>query len=370
MRCEWQEITLSFIRWHGSENGGVDVSNSRRIKVGQIGIGHNHGAEKIATVRKLPEIYEVVGVVEPEPKWRQERGDLPQYNNLPWLTEQQLFNTPGLQAVLVETDVPELVPTAKRCLEAGFHIHMDKPAGYVLDDFANILNIARQKHLTVQLGYMFRNNPAVQLCMQAVGEGWLGNVFEISTVMSRQTSPAYRQWMSQFKGGSMYIFGCHLIDLIVSILGKPGRVTPYLQKTHPKMDSLEDNCFAVLEYPKAIATVRSAVVEVDGFRRRQLVVCGDQGTIDIKPLEGRDVQTLNPPLPTVKPHLTLSKRCGSYLAGSHDVEIPAMSGRYVGQLEELAQIIRGELENPFSLDHELLVQEVLVAACGDQPYTF
>ena len=93
-----------------------------RIKIGQIGIGHNHGSEKMATVRRLPEIFEVVGVVEPDPHWRQQRGELPQYKNLPWLTEEQLFNTPGLQVVLVESDVPDLVATAKRCLEAGFHI--------------------------------------------------------------------------------------------------------------------------------------------------------------------------------------------------------------------------------------------------------
>jgi predicted dehydrogenase len=136
------------------------------------------------------------------------------------------------------------------------------------------------------------------------------------------------------------------------------------------VDGLVDNGFAVLEYPNAIASVRAAVVEVDGFRRRQLVVCGDQGTMDIKPIEGCDVQNLEPPLPVVKPRLTLAKACGPYKAGFQDVDVPQMTGRYVGQLAELARIIRGEIENPFSLDHELLVQEVLIAACGDQPHTF
>lgn len=346
------------------------ASPIRRIKIGQIGIGHNHGSEKMATARMLPDIFEVVGVVEPSPDWKNKRGELKQYKDIPWLTQEQLFNTPGLEAVLVETDVPDLVPTAMRCLEVGMHIHMDKPASYDLQAFADLLDVARTKKLAVQLGYMFRNNPAVQLCMEAVREGWLGNIFEISAVMSREMNPEYRQWMSQFKGGSMYIFGSHLIDLVVSLLGKPDRVTPFLQKTHPQMDDLTDNGLAVLEYPQATATVRSAVVEIDGFRRRQLVVCGDQGTIDIKPIEGCDVQKLEPPLPNVKPRLTLAKACGPYKAGFQDVEIPAMSGRYVGQLTELARIIRGEIDNPFSLEHELLVQEVLLAACGDQPYSF
>lgn len=342
----------------------------RRIKLGQIGIGHNHGAEKMATARMLPETYEIVGVVEPDPKWKARRGELPQYKDIPWLTEEQLFNTYGLEAVLVETDVSDLVPAAKRCLEAGVHIHMDKPAGFCLQAFAEVLEIAGNKGLAVQLGYMFRSNPAVQLCIQAVREGWLGNVFEISAVMSREANDEYRRWMSQFKGGSMYIFGSHLVDLVVSLMGRPTRVTSFLGKTRPQIDDLVDNGFAVLEYPGSVATIRSAVVEVDGFRRRQLVVCGDEGTIDIKPLEGCDVQNLDPPLPHVKPRLTLSKSRGPYRAGFQDVGVPAMTGRYVGQLTELARIVRGEIENPFPLEHELLVQEVLLAACGDRPHTF
>lgn len=345
------------------------VANHLRkpIKVGQIGIGHNHASEKMATLRKLPHRFEVVGIVEADPTWMQQRSQFHQYKDLPWLTEEQLLNTPDLQAVFVETDVPDLVATACRCLDAGMHIHLDKPGGESLAEFSAMLDLAQRKNLTVQLGYMFRNNPAVQLCLQAVRDGWLGNVFEVSAVMSRMADPSYRQWMSQFQGGCMYIFGCHLIDLVVSLLGKPDRVTPFLQQTHPQTDKLIDNGFAVLQYPTAVASIRATVIEVDGFRRRQLVVCGDEGTFDLKPIEGRDVQSLDPPLPQVKPRLTLSKSCGVFKAGGQDVTIPAMTGRYIGQLTELAQIIYGEIQNPYSLEHELIVQKVLLKACGCPP---
>lgn len=282
------------------------------------------------------------------------------------MTEEQLLKTPGLDAVLVETDVPHLVPTAKRCLEAGYHVHMDKPAGDSLDEFGSMLQVAEQNDLTVQLGYMFRNNPAVKLCQRAVKEGWLGNVFEISTVMSRTMDDDYCRWLSQFHGGSMYIFGSHLIDLIVSMLGRPDKVTPFLRKSQQFPD-LVDNGFAVLEYPNAVATVRAALIEVEGFRRRQLVVCGDEGTFEVKPIEGCDVQRQDPPLPKLKPTLTLSRPCGEFPAGVSEVPMPEMTGRYVDQLIELATIVKGEIENPYSYDHEYLVQEVLLAACGEHP---
>lgn len=35
----------------------------KKIKIGQIGIGHNHGESKMKAVRKFPELFEIVGGV-------------------------------------------------------------------------------------------------------------------------------------------------------------------------------------------------------------------------------------------------------------------------------------------------------------------
>ncbi len=82
--------------------------HKQRIKIGQIGIGHNHASAKMAAFRKLADHYEVVGVVEPDPEWRKKRGNDPAYRDLTWMTEEQLLNTKGLAAVAVETDVCDL----------------------------------------------------------------------------------------------------------------------------------------------------------------------------------------------------------------------------------------------------------------------
>ena len=76
----------------------------KKIKIGQIGIGHNHGSEKMRALRAHPEVFEVVGVTEPDPGWREKRGNLDVYQGLPFLTEEELYSIPGLEAVAVETD--------------------------------------------------------------------------------------------------------------------------------------------------------------------------------------------------------------------------------------------------------------------------
>lgn len=337
------------------------MSSGKRIRIGQLGIGHNHGSGKMAALRKLTDHFEVVGVVESDPEWRRKRENDPAYKGLPWLTEEELLATEGLEAVAVETDVPDLIPAAKRCLEAGLHIHLDKPGGETMGPFRETLELADRKGLAVQMAYMYRYTPAIQLCLQAVREGWLGRVFEVHAVMSRMDGMDYRKWLGQFRGGAMYIFGCHLIDLVVSMLGAPDRVTPFLRRTWHDQDDMFDNGLAVLEYPHATATVRTSVVEVEGFRRRQLVVCGDQGTFDIRPLEYNGPH----PLETVV-RLTLAKACGGYEAGCHEFEMATPKGRYDAQLIDFAAIIRGEKPNPYPSSHELVVQQASLAASGCQ----
>ena len=339
------------VPWLESQTVAATPSK-QRIKIGQIGIGHNHGSAKMATFRKLSDHYEVVGVVESDPVWRKKRENEPAYRDIPWMTEEQLLNTKGLQAVAVEVDpAGELIPAAARCIDAGMHIHLDKPGGESLSAFKKVLDEAGRRKLTVQLGYMYRNNPAMQFCFRAVREGWLGQVFEVHCVMSRNQPLAYRQWLSKFRGGTMYIFGGHLIDLVVTMLGKPEQIIPYQRQVRPEVE-LYDNGLAVLEYPRATATIRTAAIEVEGYKRRQLVVCGDEGTIEIRPLE--------PP----KLSLTLKKSRDSFQAGRQEVALPSIPGRYDEQLIELAEVIRGERENPYPLEHELLVQEALLAASG------
>src|SRR5690349_20969748 len=74
-----------------------------RIKVGQIGVGHAH-ATKLAVYRQSDD-YEVIGLVEPDVELRKRAETQAAYRDLPWMTQDQLLNVPGLQAVLVETRV-------------------------------------------------------------------------------------------------------------------------------------------------------------------------------------------------------------------------------------------------------------------------
>ena len=322
------------------------------IKVGQIGTKHAHASGKMETFRKFPDLFEVVGVVEPDVAQRTRMQQTKPYAGLQWITQQELLSTPGLQAVAVETDIDHLLTSAEACVAAGVHVHLDKPAGTSLKDFQRLCESANAKKLMIQMGYMFRSNAAFRFLFRAVREGWLGDVFSVHCEMSKKVADSVRPGLAHYPGGSMFELGCHLIDAVVTVLGPPDRVTPFNRNTRPDHDKLLDNCLAVFEYPKATATIRSSVTEVDGGRRRQFVVCGTKGTIVIRPLEPYQLS------------LTLESAVGDHRRGTTTIDLPKSTGRYDGDFLHLAGVIRGDETPEYDTDHDLAVQSALLQASG------
>ena len=115
----------------------ADEASKPRIKIGQIGVGHAH-ATKTSVYRRSND-YDVVGIVEPDAGLQRRLATHPAYRDLPIMTQQQLLDVPGLQAVLVETRVRDSLDVAEACIAAGKHIHLDKPAGESLPQFRDIL---------------------------------------------------------------------------------------------------------------------------------------------------------------------------------------------------------------------------------------
>ena len=262
---------------------GTAAEPKARIKIGQIGVGHAH-ASKLSVYRASPD-YEVVGIVEPDEGLRKAAENAAPYKGLKWLMRDQLLETPGLQAVLIETRVRDLLDNAEACVAAGKHVHIDKPAGESLPQFKRILEAASKNKLLVQMEYMYRYNPAVVLLREFLKKGWLGDVFEVHAVMSKVVDPAGRKLLAEYKGGIMFELGCHILDLVVGVLGKPQNVAAFNRHGSKLDDGLMDNMLAVLSYPTATATVKSSALEVEGGDRRHLVVCGTEGTFHIQPLD-------------------------------------------------------------------------------------
>jgi predicted dehydrogenase len=323
----------------------------------QIGIGHAHST-KIDVYRDSAD-WEVVGIVEEDPALRAKAEKNPKFKDYPFLSLEEGLNTPNLRVVGIETEVRDLLRYAEIAVKAGLNLHLDKPAGSDLAKYRAILDIATTKGLVVQMGYMFRYNPAVQLLHEMLAVGWLGEIFETHAVMSKVIPPAERLKLAEFSGGTMFELGCHIIDLTIGVLGPPDQVRAFPRSVlGGNGDTFQDNMLAVFEYPKATATVKSSGVEVEGFLRRQFTVCGTEGTFHIQPLDKPSV-TLS-----LSKERTFGGSTRVYPKGTSLIKFESPYQRYVGDAADLAAILRGEKENHYPVAYDLAVQESVLAASG------
>lgn len=324
------------------------------IKIGQIGIGHNHGEGKMRAVRKFPELFEVVGYAEENPKWIEKRGQLAAYQGLKRMTVEELIDR--CDAILVESDVWDLTKYAKMAVDQGKHIHMDKPASGTLAEYRALLDTAKAKKRVVQLGYMYRYNPAVLKCLAHIRNGDLGEIHSVNAEMSTYHGVQYKKWLTNFNGGIMYILGSHLVDLVVYILGEPLRITSFLQHTGLDGVDFADNTLAVLTYEKALARIFVSSVEVNGWGRRGLTVSGSRGTVQIMPIENQCTMTYADTAIATNPYEDMKIPV--------DVKDTPKDCRYDEMMRDFHAYISGTKENPFTYEHDYLVQKVLSEIIG------
>ena len=321
------------------------LARTPRIRVGQIGIGHAHASGKMEALRSLPELYEVVGVSGAE------RSAGPAYEGVPRMSESELLAQPGLKAVLVETNVGESCAAALRALQAGKHVHLDKPGSLEHRAFARMRREAEERGLTVQMGYMLRYNPAFELLFQAHREGWLGEILEIDAMMGKLADPATRRTIGALPGGGMFELACHVIDAAVTLLGKPVEVHAFSSPTRPA-EAVKDNQLAVLIYPKATVTIRCNHADPFGGPRRRFQVAGTRGAMEIQPLESG------------KATLSLSTEQGPWRKGTQPVTLPVGKGRYDGEFIDLARVLSGEKPLQWTASHDIAVHETVLRAAG------
>ena len=118
----------------------------------------------------------------------------------------------------------------------------------------------------------------------------------------------------------------------------------------------DDFGMAIFEYSTAVSVAKTSAQEVGGYARRQLVVTGTEGTVELKPLEmfvpGKGIYTEKTEYWTKAWHHL----------GEH-FKTPLFN-RYDGMMAAFASYVRGERENPYTPDYELELYKTVRKACG------
>ena len=328
----------------------------KKLKVVQIGIGHDHAPAAFETMCRLSDRFEVVGYAPVGDE--AERPLMNVYKGHSCFTPEQALDIPGLDAVCVETDDWNLTEYALKALERGLPVEMDKPGSPSHEEFRELCAESKRSGVPLQVGYMYRYNPMISETIRDAKEGRLGVIHCVEAHMDCIHIASKRQWLDHFKGGMLYYLGCHLIDLIVQILGVPEEITPHSISSGLDGVTAEDIGMAVLRYKNAISFAKTSACELGGFQRRQLVVCGTERTVELNPLEE-----------CVSGGQVTRKKISSpedHWHGRGIVETSPVMDRYEAMFTAFAGIAAGERSVRFTPEYEEQLHRIILAACGEK----
>ncbi len=95
------------------------------------------------------------------------------------LDYRELLND-SVDAVVIATPVHRHYPLAKEALLAGKHVLVEKPIASRSDQAQELVEIARERGLTLMVGHTFVYNPAVEVVRQVIQSGELGRVYYLN----------------------------------------------------------------------------------------------------------------------------------------------------------------------------------------------
>lgn len=327
-----------------------------KVRIAQIGTSANsHGIYIFDSLKKLPDLFEIVGYALPENERNKFPNRMQVFEGYTEMSVEEILADPTITAVTIETEEIYLTKYAILAAKAGKHVHMEKPGGLSLPEFEELIALMKQSGKVFHTGYMYRYNPYVLELVDRIKNGELGEILSVEAQMNCPHTVTVRKWLSTFGGGMMFFLGCHLIDLVMQLNGIPNKVTPFNKCTGTGAPS-KDFGFAVLEYDNGTSFVKVNANELGGFVRRQLVVTGTRGTVELKPFE------------VYAPGGQYTQKTEYTSTDWHDPGQTSRSDifdRYDPMMTAFAQMVNGEKENPYTPDYELELYKAVLRCCGE-----
>ena len=200
-----------------------------KVKFAQYGVLHAHARGKAAVLKASSEV-DFCGVYEPDPEARRAWRDAEAYAGVRWFeSKEEMLDDQTVEAVAVEGEVGQNLEFAREAIGRGKHIWLDKPPGDDWEAFRALIAIAEDRGLLVQLGYMFRYHAGFRFILDWTRDQRLGDIFSVRGRMSTFLGGEARRQQSVYRGGILFELLCHLIDIVVAMLGRPERVTSFLR---------------------------------------------------------------------------------------------------------------------------------------------
>lgn len=229
------------------------------------------------------------GIVErSSKKAKQQYPDIVSYDSV-----DDLLADPDIELVIVNTPHLTHVEFAKKALQAGKHVLVEKPFAPGWEEASEVFKLADEVGKHVMVFQNRRWDSDFKLVQKVVEEGELGDLVEAHIRFDRYRSEIGPKKFKEEKNrtsGLTFDLGPHLLDQAIVLFGKPDQAVK-INTIHRK-DSLVDDFFSyVLSYKRGLTVfITSSLSVVEGLPA--FVLHGTRGSFQ-KPRADQQEQQLD-----------------------------------------------------------------------------
>ncbi|WP_251397475.1 Gfo/Idh/MocA family protein [Ureibacillus chungkukjangi] len=148
------------------------------------------------------------------------------FNGTIYNSYEELLSSDNIDAVYIPLPPALHYHWAKKALENGKHVLLEKPSTTNLEDTKNLLKIAKQKKLAIHENYAFCYHGQVQKIREIIASGEIGEVRQIRTAFGfpYRGSSDFRYDQS-LGGGALLDCGGYPVKLSTMLLGNESQIT-------------------------------------------------------------------------------------------------------------------------------------------------
>jgi predicted dehydrogenase len=238
-----------------------------RLSVGIVGAGY-WGPNLIRNFTTCP-LTQVAAVCDANPSRLESVGRVNPHLKLVASLD-QLLEVPGLKAVAIATPVSSHYPIAKRCLEAGLDVMVEKPLTATVQEAQALVDLARKlgRVLMVDHTYLFSN--PVKLIKKLIDAGELGDLYYID-------STRINLGLFQHDVNVIWDLAPHDLSIVDHVIGDPARSISAWGCSHANPD-IEDIAYVNVDYgERMLATFH--VNWLSPVKVRQIIFAGSKKSI-------------------------------------------------------------------------------------------
>ncbi|MGA1876210.1 MAG: Gfo/Idh/MocA family oxidoreductase [bacterium] len=180
---------------------------------------------------------------------------------------QEVFDDPGIYGVVIATPAETHFTLARKALQAGKHVFVEKPLALLTTEGEQLIALAREKQKVLMVGHILQYHPAVMKLKELIDRGELGKIQYIYS--NRLNMGKIRS-----EENILWSFAPHDISVILMLLNEfPETIQAtggeYLQK------DIADVTLTSMSFPSGVQS-HIFVSWLHPFKEQKLVVIGDR----------------------------------------------------------------------------------------------